>query len=279
MAIDLSGLLSGAGQIGSALLPYTMSEGEIENLRQLGTTSQQQAQQIASQAAEASAFQPYSVRFGTSTTQVGPEGITSMLDDPLANIQGGLIGQTQQAMGQTTATPEELYGQIRAIQTPEEQRQRLALENRLAAQGRLGVQTSAYGGTPEQLAFEQAIQEAQNQAALQATMSAPQLEQQRIGNITGLLGASFIPQQQSLAALQPSLDMARIQQAARQGQTEALYRGGIAGLEAQAAAGTAAANVEAARTQALANSLSGLFAQPDGGGMSPTEQLLKALGL
>ena len=279
MAIDLSGLLSGAGQIGSALLPYTMSEGEIENLRQLGTTSQQQAQQIASQAAEASAFQPYSVRFGTSTTQVGPEGITSELDPALANIQGGLIGQAQQAMGQPAATAEDLYSQLRGLQTPEEQRQRLALENRLAAQGRLGVQTSAYGGTPEQLAFEQAIQEAQNQAALQATMSAPQLEQQRIGNITGLLGASFIPQQQSLSALQPSLDMARIQQAARQGQTEALYRGGIAGLEAQAAAGTAAANVEAARTQALANSLSGLFAQPDGGGMSPTEQLLKALGL
>ena len=279
MAIDLSGLLSGAGQIGSALLPYTMSEGEIENLRQLGTTSQQQAQQIASQAAEASAFQPYSVRFGTSTTQVGPEGITSELDPALANIQGGLIGQAQQAMGQPATTAEDLYSQLRGLQTPEEQRQRLALENRLAAQGRLGVQTSAYGGTPEQLAFEQAIQEAQNQAALQATMSAPQLEQQRIGNITGLLGASFIPQQQSLSALQPSLDMARIQQAARQGQTEALYRGGIAGLEAQAAAGTAAANVEAARTQALANSLSGLFAQPDGGGMSPTEQLLKALGL
>ena len=275
--MDLAGLLAGAGQLGAATLPYTLSQGEIENLRQLGTTSQQQAQQIASQAAEASAFQPYSVRFGTSTTQVGPEGITSMLADPLANIQGGLIQQTQQAMGQTTATPEELYGQIRAIQTPEEQRQRLELENRLAAQGRLGVQTAAYGGTPEQLAFEKAIQEAQNQASLQAIEAAPQLQRQQIENITGLLGAAFVPQQQSIAAIAPSLEAARIQQAARQGQTEALYRGGIAGLEAQAAAGTAASNIEAARTQALANALSGMFARPDSGGASSAEQLVSAL--
>jgi len=275
---QLTGLFSGVGQVGAAALPYVLSEDEIGQLRQLGAQSQETAQQIAQTAAEASAFQPYSVRFGTSTTQVGPEGITSQLADPLANIQGGLISQAQQAMGQPAATAEDLYGQLRGLQTPEEQRQRLALENRLAAQGRLGVQTSAYGGTPEQLAFEQAVQEAQNQAALQATMSAPQLEQQRIGNITGLLGASFIPQQQSLAALQPSLDMARIQQAARQGQTEALYRSGIAGLEAEATAGTAAANIEAARTQALANALSGMFAQQPSG-TSSAQDFFSALGL
>jgi len=252
---------SGVAEAGAATLPYYLAQDEIDYLRELGSNLGQQAQQVAATSAEASAFQPYSVRFGTSTTQVGPEGITSMLADPLAEIQGQLIYQTQQGMMQQAPTAESLYGQLRGMQQPEEERQRLALENRLAAQGRLGVQTAAYGGTPEQLALEKAIQESQNQAALQASLTAPQLEQQRITNLTGLLGAAFIPQQQSLAALQPSLDMARIQQAARQGQTEALYRGGIAGLEAQAAAGTAAANVEAARTQALANALSGMFAR------------------
>lgn len=257
--MDISGLLTGGAQLAAAYAPYNLSVGESDKLRAMGQEARAGATQIGQTASEAAAFQPYSVRFGTSTTQVGPEGITSELADPLANIQGGLIGQTEQLMGMQMPTAENLYGQLRALQTPEEQRQRLELENRLAAQGRLGVQTSMYGGTPEQLAFEKAIQEAQNQAALQATMSAPQLQQQQIGNIAGMLGAAFIPQQQSLAALQPSLDMARIQQAARQGQTEALYRSGIAGLEAEATAGTAAANIEAARTQALANALSGMF--------------------
>jgi len=261
--MDLGGLLAGVGQLGAAYAPYALSQAEVENLRQLGTTSQQQAQEIAQTAAGATEFQPFSVRFGTSTSQVGPEGVTSMLADPLAQIQGGLIGQTQQAMAQPAMTAEGLYGQIRGMQTPEEERQRLALENRLATQGRLGVQTAAYGGTPEQLAYQKAVQEAQNQAAFQASQLAPQLEQQRIANLGGLLQTAYLPQQQSLAALQPGLDLARIQQAARQGEAEALYRGGIAGLEAQAAAGTAAANVEAARTQALANALSGMFAKPD----------------
>ena len=260
---QLSGLFGGIGQVGAAALPYVLSEDEIGNLRQLGAQSEQRAQEIAQSAAQSAAFQPYTVRFGTSTQQVGPEGLTSMLAEPLANIQGELIGQTQQAMMQPAMTAESLYGQIRGMQTPEEERQRLALENRLATQGRLGVQTAAYGGTPEQLAYQKAVQEAQNQAAFQASQLAPALEQQRIANLGGLLQTAYIPQQQSLAALQPSIDIARIQQAARQGEAEALYRGGIAGLEAQAAAGTAAANVEAARTQALANALSGMFAKPD----------------
>lgn len=277
---QLSGLFSGIGQVGAAALPYVLSEDEIGQLRQLGAQSQETAQQIAQTAAGASAFQPYTVRFGTSTQQVGPEGLTSMLSDPLANIQGELIQQTQQAMMQPAQTAEGLYGQIRGMQTPEEERQRLALENRLASQGRLGVQTAAYGGTPEQLAYEKAVQEAQNQAAFQASQMAPALEQQRIANLGGLLSTAYIPQQQSLAALQPSIDIARIQQAARQGEAEALYRGGIAGLEAQAAAGTAAANVEAARTQALANALSGMFAKPDykGGTSSFNDVIGQILG-
>ena len=252
---------SGIAEAGAAALPYYLAQDEIDYLKELGLSLGQQAEGVATTAAGAAEFQPYTVRFGTSTSQVGPEGLTSMLADPLANIQGELIQQTQQAMMQPAPTAESLYGQIRGMQTPEEERQRLALENRLAAQGRLGVQTAAYGGTPEQLAYEKAVQEAQNQAAFQSAQLAPALEQQRIANLTGLLGTAFIPQQQSIAALMPSIDIARVQQAARQGEAEALYRGGIAGLEAQAAAGTAAANVEAARTQALANALSGMVAR------------------
>ena len=63
----LTGLLSGAGQLGSAVLPYVMSEGEISNLKQLGTTLGSQAKNIAEQSAQQAAFQPFAVKTGTGT--------------------------------------------------------------------------------------------------------------------------------------------------------------------------------------------------------------------
>ena len=92
---------------------------------------------------------------------------------------GGLTGQLQQAasgaFGGATPTAQSVYDQIRATQSPEEERQRIALENRLAAQGRLGVQTDMYGGTPEQFAMDKAQAEARNSASLQAMSMADQL--------------------------------------------------------------------------------------------------------
>ena len=87
----------------------------------------------------------------------------------------GLLAQAQQALQGETPTAQGLFEQIRATQQPEEERQRIALENRLAAQGRLGVSTAAYGGTPEQLAMEKAQAEARNNASYQAIQQADQL--------------------------------------------------------------------------------------------------------
>jgi hypothetical protein len=108
------------------------------------------------------------------------------------DFSGGLLSQAQQALQGDTPTAESLFEQIRATQTPEEERQRIALENRLAAQGRLGVNTAAYGGTPEQLAMEKAQAEARNNASLQAIGMADQLasSQQSRATQLGQLGLS-----------------------------------------------------------------------------------------
>ena len=87
----------------------------------------------------------------------------------------GLLAQAQQALQGESPTASSIFDQIRATQQPEEERQRIALENRLAAQGRLGVSTAAYGGTPEQLAMEKAQAEARNNASYQAIQQADQL--------------------------------------------------------------------------------------------------------
>ena len=104
----------------------------------------------------------------------------------------GLLSQAQQAMSGETPTASSIYDQIRATQTPEEERQRIALENRLAAQGRLGVSTAAYGGTPEQLAMEKAQAEARNTASLQSMSMADQLatSQQARASQLGQMGLS-----------------------------------------------------------------------------------------
>ena len=95
----------------------------------------------------------------------------------------------------------DVYERIRATQRPEEQRQQLALEERLAQQGRLGVRTAMFGGTQEQLALAQAQEEAQNRASLAAIQQAQAEQQQALGTAQAL-GGMFGQQAQLGSALQ-----------------------------------------------------------------------------
>ena len=174
-------------------------------------------------------------------------------------------------------TAESLFQQLTNMQRPEQERQRLALENRLQAQGRGGVSTAAYGGTPEQLAMQKAFQEQQFANAFNATNQAGVLQGQQTQNILGLLGGSYLPQQQELAALQAASPFAQLSQAGRQGEAEALYKSGIAGLEAQAGGQLGVANLEAARAQAFGNALQGLFANTNAEGDRITSTASSAL--
>jgi len=156
-----------------------------------------------------------------------------MLGDPEARRQEqeNIIGMLTQDPSQRASREQELYNRLRAVQQPEEARKQLELEERLLGQGRLGVNTAMYGGTPEQLAQAKAIEEAKAAASLGAIEQA-RLEQalgseqtlagltetrQRLG-LLGDLGLSSIPtayagQNQLLANLQPQLEAQRIQSA------------------------------------------------------------------
>jgi len=116
-------------------------------------------------------------------------------------LGGQFMGQAGMPMG---AREQDVYNRIRATQLGEEERQRLALEERLFAQGRGGVQTAMYGGTPEQLAMAKAQEEAQNQAALMAITQAQQEQRQAadIGATYGQLGSNIATQRQALEAAQ-----------------------------------------------------------------------------
>jgi len=114
-----------------------------------------------------------------------------------SDLGGMFMGQLDSPMASREA---DIYDRIRATQMPEEERQRLALEERLANQGRLGVRTAMYGGTPEQLALSQAQEEAQNRASLAAIQQA-QAEQMQQGQ----LGAQFSELGGVLAAREAAL--------------------------------------------------------------------------
>ena len=156
-----------------------------------------------------------------------------MLGDPEARRQEqeNVIGMLTQDPMQRATREQDIFGRMQATLAPEQERARLGLEERLANQGRLGVRTAMFGGTPEQLALEKAIAEqqaglgvsameqARAEQALQSqqTLSGLGETRARLG-LLGELGLSSIPaayagQNQLLANLQPRLESERIQSA------------------------------------------------------------------
>lgn len=128
---------------------------------------------------------------------------------------------------------QQVFDRMMAAMAPQRERDRLALEQRLQNQGRLGVRTGMFGGTPEQLALAQAQAEAENQAILNAMRFAreEQESQARLG--AGMLAAGYVPQAQLLGASQPGMTAAERRRQAISQQTGAYgetYASGIQGL-------------------------------------------------
>ena len=163
------------------------------------------------------------------------------LQQQLFGGAGGFFGQ---AMQPTVSREQAIFERMRAAQRPEEERQRLALEERLAAQGRLGTSSAAYGGaTPEQLAMATAQEEARTRSMLGAMQQAQAEQMQQAGLGQQFLGASYLPQAQLLAALQPSQRMAELQQQAQLYGTGLFGETAMSGLESRLLAEQARANL------------------------------------
>ena len=163
------------------------------------------------------------------------------LQQQLLGGAGGFFGQ---AMTPTQAREQAVFDRIRATQRPDEERQRLALEERLLSQGRLGTSSATYGGgTPEQLALATAQEEARNRAMLTAMQQAQAEQAQQAALGQQLLGASFLPQAQLLAATQPALRTGELQQQAQLFGTGLFGETAMSGLESRLLAEQARANL------------------------------------
>ena len=280
MAIDISGLLSGGSQLAAAYLPYQASQEASDALSNMANRFITESAALGQIGAEAASFKPFSITTPTGTTNVGAGGsIDQQLAQQPAAIQQAMLSQASGLAGTPTASAQDIYSQLQASQAGEAERARLALENRLQAQGRGGVTTAAYGGTPEQLAMEKSLQEQASKNWLAAQTLAPQLAGQNIQNVAGALGASYTPQTQEFNALQNAIATSKLAQAGALGESEALYKTGIAGLTTEADLVAAQAALEAQRGRDLATALTGLFSTQGSGttGSTPLNDLITSL--
>ena len=99
-------------------------------------------------------------QLGQQALGLGSQGLATQAPsdvEALRSQYAGLAGQAAgNVLGSTAGRETDVYNRIRATQRPEEERQRMALEEILFNQGRSGVSTNMYGGTPEQLAMARA---------------------------------------------------------------------------------------------------------------------------
>jgi hypothetical protein len=134
----------------------------------------------------------------------------------------------------------------------------LRLEERLAAQGRLGTSSAAYGGaTPEQMAMATAQQEQMNNLALQARQQALGEQQQAAAMGQGMLGSAYMPQSNLLNVLQGGMGVAGLSDVARRQAAMLQSEGQMAGLDAALQAELARGNLTGQGLAALAAALGG----------------------
>jgi len=236
-----------------------MLKSAYDTLGDVGTTGREAMDELATKQLEQTEFLPYTVRTamgGTFGTQVDPTtgqltaGIN--LSDTERQFATGQLGGAQtlfeRAFQDPTSRTQDIYNRAMQFMRPQMEDQQLALEERLAAQGRLGTVSNRYGGTPEQYQMNRAQQDAMNQAMQ---------EQQQQSNLAGqFLTSAYMPQQQMLAALQPGMTAAAQQQQARQFGAGLFGEATASGINALLAANQARANMLGAASTGL---IGGMF--------------------
>ena len=220
-----------------------------KRLGEIGEQARREAGDIAQTGVEQTRFMPFTVTTGTggalTTTPEG--GLTVGLSPEEQAFQQQMFGGAgqfyQQAMQPTQAREQAVFERIREAQRPEEERQRLATEERLAAQGRLGLRTAQFGGAPEQFALAKAQEEARNQAMLSAMQQA-QAEQMQQAQLGGqFMGASYTPQAQALNVLQAGMPAAQMAQRGQLTGAGLFGEAQMGGLEALLGSGLGQANL------------------------------------
>lgn len=260
--INWLSLLQGGANLG-------LVEKGIGDVRQSGQDIQAGLGTLSNQLRSDLTFKPYTVTSTTGGFSAGPEGATSTLSPELqqmmSKLQEGAGMFYNRSLQDTGGRSTEIMNQMEAAMAPQRERERLALEERLLGQGRLGVQTAAYGGTPEQLALSKAIEEQRSANALSSRSQAmgEQLQNYNIGQ--SMFGQSFVPQQQNLLAANAGVPFAELLNRANQQRAVTSAELGAAGLTAASNTDQQANMLRLAQLQGLSDMLLG--SQSGGAGL------------
>lgn len=190
-----------------------------------------------------SEFQPYTVtsatgsQFGMGLGENGEMDYNLSLSGTEQDLQNEQMRRAESMFALAEQNPaareQEVFQRMMDSINPQRERERYELEQRLQGQGRLGVQTSMFGGTPEGLAMAKAQEEAYSQNMLGAMdfAGAEQTRQAALG--TGMLANAYIPQAQLLNAVQPgqtTAEQRRSQMATQTGAYGETYSTGLQAL-------------------------------------------------
>jgi hypothetical protein len=266
-----SGLLGlGGAGIGAAL-----AYQGYENLGDIGQQAYSELagpDGLAQQLTGMTEFRPFGVTTATGSqfgTQVDPatgQLMSTMTLSPEEQArQQRLFTASDEFLGQATgmSVPEReqaVFERMQLAMSPAQERERLALEQRLAAQGRLGVTTGMFGGTPEALTLAKAQEEARNQAMLQAMQFAGQEQNRLAGLGTGMMQAGYVPQQQLLQGITPGMTAAEQARQQQNIQAQTFGETYATGLEALLQSGLGQADIAGGFGSSMAQAaLGGLF--------------------
>lgn len=274
-----------ANTLAALLASGALTQSDINRLKDLGASAKQDYTSLAQQASEPIQFTPYGVTTSLFSTTPTEGGVTSALTGQGQQLSDAALqaalGSYQQAgtadLNQMTQDRMALYQQLVG---PEQERQRLATEARLAAQGRLGIGAGGGEYAPELKALEDAIAKQNLQFAIQAP-------QEALAQRTALLqqGASAAAIPTGLAGQE--LQAQQLGGTLGQQATQAAYqRGGLLGqlgaqgISEQLLANIAAAQISSERNKAIGQALQGSLgtsAQTGGSSSGTTGSNLSSL--
>jgi hypothetical protein len=216
----VSDLLNVGGQ-------YYLGTSGADDARAAGASAVAMGEAAGQSAIDRASFQPYTVTSNLATGRTTAEGgLDLMLEAPELARQQERFRQAESIYGTIGADPRrmasEYYENIRAAQRPEEERDRLAMQQGLFSSGRGGIASAQFGGTPEQFAFEKARAEAQLGAGAKARELALSERDQQLkaaGLLTDqayqgqreaidLFGASSVPAQLSATGARTGAELA-----------------------------------------------------------------------
>lgn len=221
---------------------------QIDRVRDIGDQAQSGMLELGDQAVEGTAFKPFGVvAGGLGSADTAADGSVNFTLDPTQQAQmDARLAQSNEFYNRASGGTNELMTQrleeILAAQDPRRQQARLALESRLASQGRLGV--GGQYGNPEMLAMYEANRRA-DLDAVDVARSYAQSQQAQDANLGGLFQD---------ASLAPTRTLADLLQVGQRG-SELAQKGQLAGQNFRTQAGVtgleAAINAEKVATEGI----------------------------